>query len=111
VEITKSCAFFIDILLVRCCTLFLKVFLLLQIVYFLIFVVTLLIGVVKAFLFVYALIGASSRLHNAVFKVVFASPMSFFDSTPTGRILNRCLAWLLLDKKNKLVKLAKNSFD
>jgi len=73
-------------------------FIALQIVYFSIFLGTLLVGIVKAFLFVYCLIGASSNLHNDVFKAVFASPMSFFDSTPTGRILNRlvfCFVWMI----------------
>jgi len=32
---------------------------------------------------------ASTKIHNAVFKAVVAAPMSFFDTTPLGRIINR----------------------
>ena len=34
-------------------------------------------------------LGASTRLHDQVFAKVLRSPMSFFDTTPVGRILNR----------------------
>ena len=50
---------------------------------------TLIIGVVKAYSYTKITLGASTNLHNKVFKAVFRSPMYFFDTTPSGRILNR----------------------
>jgi ABC-type multidrug transport system fused ATPase/permease subunit len=32
---------------------------------------------------------ASSRMHDKVFRKILRSPMSFFDVTPVGRLLNR----------------------
>lgn len=60
-----------------------------QAVYFGILIITLVIVVVKALMYTHSVIGASSHLHDKVFRVVFGSPMKFFDVTPTGRILNR----------------------
>ncbi|XP_077967877.1 ATP-binding cassette sub-family C member 5-like isoform X2 [Styela clava] len=60
-----------------------------QAVYFIILIITLIIVVLKALMYTHIVIGASSRLHDKIFRVVFGSPMSFFDVTPTGRILNR----------------------
>ncbi|KAG8182128.1 hypothetical protein JTE90_002622 [Oedothorax gibbosus] len=42
-----------------------------------------------SFLLVYAATKASEFYHNDMLDSVLKSPMSFFDSTPTGRILNR----------------------
>ncbi|KAI8300472.1 Metal resistance protein YCF1 [Colletotrichum sp. SAR11_240] len=40
-------------------------------------------------LWIFCSIEASRKLHEAMANAIFRSPMSFFDVTPTGRILNR----------------------
>ena len=60
-----------------------------QIVFLGIIVATVIITVIKSVVYVYTTLGASTTLHNKVFKAVLACPMSFFDTTPTGRVLNR----------------------
>ncbi|KAJ7381467.1 hypothetical protein OS493_001605 [Desmophyllum pertusum] len=44
---------------------------------------------IKTYLFVHFTLKASSRLHDKVFHKVSRASMAFFDTTPTGRILNR----------------------
>nr|XP_044992544.1 ATP-binding cassette sub-family C member 12 isoform X3 [Jaculus jaculus] len=46
-------------------------------------------GIIKGFTFTNITLMASSSLHNRVFQKVIKSPMSFFDTTPTGRLMNR----------------------
>ena len=43
----------------------------------------------KTYLFVHLTLKASSQLHDKVFDRVCRASMAFFDTTPTGRILNR----------------------
>ncbi|CAB4066707.1 ABCC1 [Lepeophtheirus salmonis] len=46
--------------------------------------------VVMGFVFMYlACMEAAQRLHNQMLESILKSPMSFFDTTPQGRILNR----------------------
>lgn len=44
---------------------------------------------VKTYLMVHFTLKSSSHLHDKVFQKVCRAPMAFFDTTPTGRILNR----------------------
>ncbi|KAL6112799.1 abcc12 [Pungitius sinensis] len=46
-------------------------------------------AIIKGFSYTWVTLNASCKLHDAMFKKIFASPMSFFDTTPTGRIINR----------------------
>uniref|UniRef100_A0A8R1YJA7 ABC transporter ATP-binding protein n=1 Tax=Pristionchus pacificus TaxID=54126 RepID=A0A8R1YJA7_PRIPA len=46
-------------------------------------------GLLKAMLFVKVSLNAASRLHNNMLNAIVAGSASFFDSTPSGRLLNR----------------------
>ncbi|XP_029781036.1 multidrug resistance-associated protein 9 [Suricata suricatta] len=46
-------------------------------------------SIIKGFTFTKTTLMASSSLHNQVFDKILKSPMSFFDMTPTGRLMNR----------------------
>ena len=52
-------------------------------------VVLVLIGLWKGIMMALALLKGSSRLHEKMLKRVMRCPMSFFDSTPAGRVINR----------------------
>uniref|UniRef100_A0A452FQI7 ATP binding cassette subfamily C member 12 n=1 Tax=Capra hircus TaxID=9925 RepID=A0A452FQI7_CAPHI len=45
-------------------------------------------GITKGFIFTKTTLMASSSLHDQVFDKILESPMSFFDRTPTGRLMN-----------------------
>ncbi|XP_062381432.1 ATP-binding cassette sub-family C member 12-like [Sardina pilchardus] len=46
-------------------------------------------SLIKGFSFTKVTIHASSKLHDTMFHKILFSPMSFFDTTPTGRMVNR----------------------
>jgi ABC-type multidrug transport system fused ATPase/permease subunit len=52
-------------------------------------ILLLILGIVKAVSLAIKLLAGSSKLHDAMLKRILYSPMSFFDSTPSGRIINR----------------------
>ncbi|GLH12006.1 Multidrug resistance-associated protein 5 [Gryllus bimaculatus] len=60
-----------------------------QLVYGLLFVVMMLLGLFKGILIARQLLLGSSCLHDTMFRKVMRCPISFFDTTPTGRILQR----------------------
>ncbi|XP_071507087.1 ATP-binding cassette sub-family C member 5-like [Diadema antillarum] len=51
--------------------------------------IILVVALLKSFIYMKLTIRSSSTLHKKLFKTVLRSPMSFFDTTPIGRILNR----------------------
>ena len=48
-----------------------------------------LVQMISSMIFTFLFITASTRLHNDVLDSILKCPMQFFDTTPTGRILNR----------------------
>uniref|UniRef100_A0A6Q2ZLR8 ATP-binding cassette sub-family C member 5 n=1 Tax=Esox lucius TaxID=8010 RepID=A0A6Q2ZLR8_ESOLU len=60
-----------------------------QLVYGLVVVAMLVFSVIKGYSFTKVTLHASSKLHDTMFRNILSSPMSFFDTTPTGRLVNR----------------------
>ncbi|KAK4289504.1 hypothetical protein Pmani_037528 [Petrolisthes manimaculis] len=58
-----------------------------QTVYGCLILVILATSLVRGFVFMKTTLMASSRMHDQVFMKVFRSPMSYFDTTPSGRII------------------------
>ncbi|XP_049573002.1 ATP-binding cassette sub-family C member 12 [Syngnathus scovelli] len=46
-------------------------------------------AMIKCFVYTHVTLNAACHFHDTMVKKVTGSPMSFFDTTPTGRILNR----------------------
>ena len=60
-----------------------------QLVHGISLIVMITIGLVKGILIAHRLLIGSHVLHQAMLERVIKAPMSFFDKTPAGRILNR----------------------
>ncbi|RXN17281.1 multidrug resistance-associated 9 [Labeo rohita] len=60
-----------------------------QMIYGIIIVIMVLLSIAKGYAFTKVTLHASSKLHDTMFKRILGSPMSFFDTTPTGRLVNR----------------------
>ena len=59
-----------------------------QLIYGLTVVVIFVTSLVRGFVFMRVTLTASSRLHDRLFQRLLRSPMSLFDTTPVGRLLN-----------------------
>ncbi|XP_077376249.1 ATP-binding cassette sub-family C member 12 isoform X2 [Festucalex cinctus] len=60
-----------------------------QLVYSMMVLAMLALALVKCFSYTHVTLKAACRFHDTMVKKIMGSPMSFFDTTPTGRILNR----------------------
>ncbi|KAJ8340233.1 hypothetical protein SKAU_G00348660 [Synaphobranchus kaupii] len=60
-----------------------------QLIYSMTIVAMIVLSAVKAYSFTKVTLRGSSKFHDTMFQKVLRSPMSFFDTTPIGRIVNR----------------------
>ncbi|XP_054856398.1 ATP-binding cassette sub-family C member 12-like isoform X2 [Eublepharis macularius] len=60
-----------------------------QLIYGMSMVAMIVLSIIKGFVFTKTTLKASSFLHDTMFRKILQSPMSFFDMTPTGRLMNR----------------------
>uniref|UniRef100_I3J4R6 ATP-binding cassette sub-family C member 5 n=1 Tax=Oreochromis niloticus TaxID=8128 RepID=I3J4R6_ORENI len=60
-----------------------------QLIYGMTVIITALFATIKAFVYTNVTLNASCKLHDTMYKKIIDSPMSFFDTTPSGQILNR----------------------
>ncbi|NWX82088.1 MRP9 protein, partial [Nothoprocta pentlandii] len=59
-----------------------------RLIYGISMVIMIILSIIKGFVFTKTTLKASSTLHDSLFYKVLQSPMSFFDTTPTGRLMN-----------------------
>ncbi|XP_041988661.1 ATP-binding cassette sub-family C member 10 [Aricia agestis] len=57
--------------------------------YFVLALVNVLFTIMRAFLFAYGGVKAADKIHKKLLRVIVKAEVKFFDTTPTGRILNR----------------------
>uniref|UniRef100_A0A8C6Z130 ATP-binding cassette sub-family C member 5 n=1 Tax=Nothoprocta perdicaria TaxID=30464 RepID=A0A8C6Z130_NOTPE len=59
-----------------------------RLIYGISMVIMIILSIIKGFVFTKTTLKASSTLHDSLFYKILQSPMSFFDTTPTGRLMN-----------------------
>uniref|UniRef100_A0A8B9NVH7 ATP-binding cassette sub-family C member 5 n=1 Tax=Apteryx owenii TaxID=8824 RepID=A0A8B9NVH7_APTOW len=59
-----------------------------RLIYGISMVTMIILSIVKGFVFTKTTLKASSTIHDSLFCKILQSPMSFFDTTPTGRLMN-----------------------